>query len=144
MKETYTKGVAVHRGPESCIGSCKGSGEALTGENAGQVSSSEITIPGCRPCFLVGKAIWRMALSRVMRRTRGVLDPVHVWTPYVREPGDPRSAREAGRLAGRSGKVCGRNPDMYATGKSDTFIVPMKPPNKVGPCDGGGGGGKGL
>ena len=34
--------------------------------------------------------------------------------------------------AGRSGKVCGRNPDMHAVEKSDIGIVPKKAPNKVG------------
>ena len=30
-----------------------------------------------------------------------------------------------------SGKVCGRNPDMYAAGKSYTGVVPMKEPNEA-------------
>jgi RNA-directed DNA polymerase len=34
------------------------------------------------------------------------------------------------RVPGRSGKTCGRNPDVDATGKSDTGIVPMNAPNK--------------
>jgi len=33
--------------------------------------------------------------------------------------------------AGRSGKACGRNPDMYATEKSDIGIVLKKEPNKT-------------
>ena len=61
----------------------------LTGENAGQPLSSEITHPGCRPCFLMGKTILREGvIQRAFRRSRGVLDPVHAWTLYVREPGD--------------------------------------------------------
>ncbi|MGA1825365.1 MAG: hypothetical protein ACMUIP_11965 [bacterium] len=35
-------------------------------------------------------------------------------------------------MVGRSGKVCGRNPDMYATEKSDIGVVPKKVPNKTG------------
>ena len=31
----------------------------------------------------------------------------------------------------RLGKVCGHNPNMYATEKSDTVVVPEKGPNKV-------------
>ena len=64
----------------------------LTGESAGQPLSSEITHPGCRPCFSKGKAILREGvIQRAFRRSRGVLDPVHAWTLYDREPGDLHS-----------------------------------------------------
>lgn len=42
MKEPYGEGVATHADPESCAGDREDAGEALTGENAGQVSSREI------------------------------------------------------------------------------------------------------
>jgi hypothetical protein len=61
----------------------------LTGENAGQPLTSEITHPGCRPCHLKGKATLRRGVrQRAFRRSRGVLEPVHAWKLYVREPGD--------------------------------------------------------
>jgi len=44
-------------------------------------------------------------------------------------------AAPAGRLrkpsSGRSGKACGRNPDAYAAGKSDTSILPVNAGNKA-------------
>ena len=40
--------------------------------------------------------------------------------------GRPRKA-----AAGRSGKACGHNPDVYAGGKSDIGIVPVNAGNKV-------------
>jgi hypothetical protein len=43
MKESYDKGLAGHIGPESCLDVPRGRGEALTGESAGVVLSSEIT-----------------------------------------------------------------------------------------------------
>jgi RNA-directed DNA polymerase len=43
MKESYGEGLATHTGPESCVAARKGSGEALTGERAGQVFSRERT-----------------------------------------------------------------------------------------------------
>src|SRR4051812_954735 len=46
MKESHGEGVANHTGPESCTGGRKAAGEALTGEDAGQVLSSEIEAPG--------------------------------------------------------------------------------------------------
>jgi hypothetical protein len=36
MKELCIEGVATHDDPESCAGGRKGTGEALTGENAGR------------------------------------------------------------------------------------------------------------
>jgi len=42
MKELHGEGQATHPGPESCACTRKGSGEALTGENADQPLSCEI------------------------------------------------------------------------------------------------------
>jgi hypothetical protein len=36
MEELYTEGVAIRGDPESCVGGCKGTGEALTGARAGR------------------------------------------------------------------------------------------------------------
>src|SRR5262249_6177719 len=36
MRELYTEGVAIHGGPESCVGVREGAREALTGVRAGQ------------------------------------------------------------------------------------------------------------
>ena len=36
MKELYGEGLATHADPESCVGSRKGAGEALTGAHAGR------------------------------------------------------------------------------------------------------------
>jgi hypothetical protein len=46
MQEPYKKGVANHRGPESCAEGREATSEALAGENAGQPLSSEITPTG--------------------------------------------------------------------------------------------------
>ena len=35
MREPYIEGVAIHGGPESCVGVREGAGEALTGVRAG-------------------------------------------------------------------------------------------------------------
>jgi len=35
MRELYIEGVAIHGGPESCVGAREGAGEALTGVRAG-------------------------------------------------------------------------------------------------------------
>jgi len=56
MREPHKKGVAHHFGPESCASGREAAGEALTGEDIGQVSSSEIITLVCRPCSDKGKA----------------------------------------------------------------------------------------
>ena len=36
MEELYAEGVAIHGGPESCVGAREGAGEALTGARVGR------------------------------------------------------------------------------------------------------------
>jgi RNA-directed DNA polymerase len=45
LKLSYIEGLAIHDGPESCIGVRKGEDEALTGVRAGWVLSREIHAP---------------------------------------------------------------------------------------------------
>jgi hypothetical protein len=45
MKVSYSEGVAIHTGSESCTFVGNGASEALTGVRAGQVSSCEIEPP---------------------------------------------------------------------------------------------------
>src|SRR2546422_10733168 len=67
MKVSYSEGVAIHTGPESCTFVRKGEGEALTGERAGQVWSREIEPPsrqrwplrGADAVELSGRQDWR-------------------------------------------------------------------------------------
>ena len=48
MKESYRKGIADHRDPESCVCSRKAAGEALTGAQAGYGTAQSETpsMPG--------------------------------------------------------------------------------------------------
>ena len=75
----------------------------------------------------------RRLYSEPYYRPRGVVDPEHAWTLYAREPGDlgPTPERVLS-LSGRSGKACGRKPDMHVAEGSDIGVVPMKGPNKSG------------
>ena len=77
MQEPYMEGVANHHGPKSCAGGGNVAGEALAGENAGRLLSSEITGPGRRPRWLAGKATQHATVTRVARRSRGVVEPAH-------------------------------------------------------------------
>ena len=54
MREPYTEGVAIHGGPESCVGVREDVGEALTGVRAGQPLSREIEPPSHKRWPLLG------------------------------------------------------------------------------------------
>jgi hypothetical protein len=69
MRTPDIEGVAIHDGPESCIGVCEGDGEALTGVRAGQPLSREITASGCRRRLTRRKATLPAALARAVRWT---------------------------------------------------------------------------
>ncbi|MEI7902006.1 MAG: hypothetical protein WCK89_17275 [bacterium] len=62
MKEPYEKGLANRLGPASCAGDGNIAGVAGTGVHAGQVLTSEITTPACRPCPDMGKATRQLTL----------------------------------------------------------------------------------
>src|SRR5437016_13767632 len=97
MKVSYSEGVALHTGSESCTFVRKGGGEELRGERAGQVWIREIEPPsrqrwplrGADVVELSGRQDWR----RRYRET--LLDParsetlsmyVSILSGYVRQP----------------------------------------------------------
>ena len=133
MQEPYKKGVAIHLGPESCAGGRKASGEALTGENAGQPLSSEITSTGVPTLWNGGeghmpnrarrKRFDNAAESETLR-TRG-----HSMSGNRETPAAPSSDGDEGR----SEKAGRPTPDAHAAGESDDPIVPAKRTNKAGP-----------
>jgi hypothetical protein len=83
----YDEGLAIRIGPEPCVGTREGDGEASAGEHIGQPLSRESKIvPGAHVVIFTegnmdGRAI---ASARPARRGRR---PWHVWKLLVREPG---------------------------------------------------------
>jgi hypothetical protein len=55
MRVLYIEGVAIHDGPESCVGACEGAGEALTGVHVGRAIEPRHGCPGCRRCWKSGR-----------------------------------------------------------------------------------------
>jgi hypothetical protein len=83
----YDEGVATRIGPEPCVGTREGGGEASAGEHIGQPLSREsLKVPGADGVvFPEGNMGWRdIASARPTRRGRR---PWHVWKLLVREPG---------------------------------------------------------
>ena len=75
MRELYIEGVAIHDGPESCVGVREGGGEALTGVRVGQPSSCENKISRAPTLYVWWKAIRQNTISQVSVRLGVVKDP---------------------------------------------------------------------
>lgn len=131
MKEPYGEGLTNHTGPESCAGTCEGTGEALTGVHTGEVLSCEINSSGVPTAFTGTEG---NIVHGDMRET--CADPAQSETLSMcgnslhgnREiPEVPvRKVR-----ADRPEKVQCRTSGMNASGKSDGCIVPEMPANKA-------------
>jgi hypothetical protein len=104
-----SEGLAIHTDPESCAGIREGAGEALTGARIGGVSSGVSNIVRGADAVV---ACRRQQVEVRHREDRShpasSLDPQHVRTSLVREPGDLRSALGS-RAQSRVGKVGGRS-----------------------------------
>ena len=94
VKVRYSEGVAIHTDPESCAGHCREAvREALIGARIGEVLSGESNVVRGADAVVA----CRRQQARVRHREdpghpASSLDPEHVHTSLVREPGDLRSA----------------------------------------------------
>ena len=76
MKVLYGEGVAIHTGPESCVGIREDAGEASAGERIGQPLSREKLDQSRVPtCSITRKATWTGAIARAPARPGVVEDP---------------------------------------------------------------------
>ena len=93
MRVLCIEGVAIHGGPESCVGVREGVGEALTGGVWAGLLSREMTISsGCRRSHFKRKAMPPVALARVAGGPRAVEEPRH-----ARRSSCARTGRSHGR-----------------------------------------------
>ena len=132
MQEPHKKGLANHLGPESCADARKGMGEALTGEDAGQPLSSEITTSACRPSPDRGKAIRRAAYQRERLFDAAESETLCMRGSSMRENRETPGVPSADGGEGRSEKATSPTSDMHASGESDDLVVPTKRANKTG------------
>ena len=105
METLYTKGVAIHGGPESCVGDPRGRSEALTGVRVGRAIEPRNAHFGVPTLSKEPKATSLAALSRAVSGPRAVGEPGHAWSLHAREPGDPVTARPVDDRAGRPGNA---------------------------------------
>ena len=110
VKVHYSEGAAIHTDPESCAGHCREAvREALTGGRAGEVLSGESNaVRGADAVVASRRQQVQVRHRKDLRHPASSLDPEHVRTSLVREPGDLRSAL-GNRPQGRIGKAGGRS-----------------------------------
>ena len=109
MQVRYSEGLAIHTDPESCAGIREDAGEALTGARIGGVSSGVSNIVrGADAVVACRRQQVGVRHREDLSRPASSLDPQHVRTSLVREPGDLRSALGS-RAQGRIGKAGGRS-----------------------------------
>ena len=131
MKVHCGEGVAIHIGPEPCVGIREGVGEASAGEHTGQPLSreSKIILSADVVRITEGNTDGReIASARPARRGRR---PWHVWKPFAREPGDLEFGQRR-NTAGPHREDEESKPMMREREKSDPAIVARKPANKAG------------
>jgi hypothetical protein len=105
-RKSNIEGVAIHDGPESCVGVREDDGEALTGVRAGwAIEPRNQRNRGADVVNLGGRQHLRRRYTRVVGGPRAVGDPTHVRNFHAREPGDLALVRSVDRGEGRSGKA---------------------------------------
>ena len=87
MRVRCIEGVAIHSGPEPCVGVREDEGEASVGECIGQPLSRERFIPGADTVTYVEGNTHERASASAQKIRRG-LRPWHVQKLFAREPGD--------------------------------------------------------
>src|SRR4051812_26844761 len=100
MRVLYIEGVAIHGGPESCVGVREGVGEALTGVVQAGLLSREITSSGCRRRHTRRKAMSSAALARVVGGLCAVTGTWACTEFFMRENREIRSSPASGRGLG--------------------------------------------
>ena len=106
MRTPDIEGVAIHGGPESCVGDPRGRSEALTGVRAGQLLSREITVFGVPTSSheAEGHTAGSVSASRPVNPARS--ENLCMYGVLMRENREiPLLARPVDRWAGRPGNV---------------------------------------
>jgi hypothetical protein len=106
LKGLYVEGVAIHDGPESCVGVREGVGEVLTGVRAGWASEPRNSCIRGADAVQVAEGNTAASVFASWRGPRGVREPVHARDLSMRENREvPWSPACGDGWAGRAGKA---------------------------------------
>ena len=131
MKVHDGKGVAIRTGPEPCVGTREGVGEASVGEYIGQPLSRENLSNLGADVFESPEGNMDGCDSASLRPTQRGPRPWHVWKLFAREPGDLGFGQRR-HTAGPHREDEESKPMMHEPERSDSAIVARKPANKAG------------
>ena len=131
MKVHHGEGVAIRIGPEPCVGTREGDGEASVGEHIGQPLSRENLNRLGADVFEITEGNMGGRVIASARPTRRGRRPWHVWTLFAREPGDLGFGQRR-NAAGPHREDEELKPMMHEPEKSDSAIVATKPANNAG------------
>ena len=131
MKVRHDEGVAIRIGPEPCVGTREGVGEASVGERIGQLWSRESKIVSGADVVRITEGNMDGGVIASARPTRRGRRPWHVWTLFAREPGCLRFGQWR-NTAGPHREDEESKPMMHEPEKSDSAVVATKPANKAG------------
>ena len=109
MQVHCDEGVVIHIGPEPCIASRKGRGEASAGERIGQPLSRERKLIPRADAVRKAEGNTDGHVTASARAPRRGLRPWHVRKLFEREPGGPASGRRGRTTTVRIGKVRSRS-----------------------------------
>ena len=108
MQVHHGEGVAIRIGPEPCVGTREGDGEASAGEHIGQPWSRESKKVLGADVVRITEGNMDGGVIASARPTRRGRRPWHVWKLFVREPGDlgfGQRGNTRGSASGRRGVV---------------------------------------
>ena len=106
MEEPYTEGVAIHGGPEPCVGDPRGRSEALDrGTHRPAIEPRNGVNRGADVVMTGGRQHRWRRYARVAGGPREVGEPVHVRNLHAREPGDPTIALPPGTVRAARGRL---------------------------------------
>jgi hypothetical protein len=131
VKVPYDEGVASHIGPEPCVGTREGDGEASAGERIGQPWSRESKIVSGADVVRITEGNMDGRVSASACLTWRGRRPWHVWTLFVRESGDLGFGQRS-LTVGPHREDEASKPMMHELEKFDFAIVATKPANKAG------------
>jgi hypothetical protein len=126
----HGEGVAIRIGPEPCVGTREGVGEASVGEHTGQSLSRESLIVPSADVVEITEGNTDGCVSASVRPTRRGRRPWHVWKLFAREPGGLGFGQRRD-TAGPHREDEESKPMMHEPEKSDSAIVARKPANKA-------------
>jgi hypothetical protein len=130
VKIHHDEGVAIRIGPEPCVGTREGVGEASVGERIGQPLSRESLKVLGADVVRITEGNMDGSVIASPRPTRRGRRPWHVRTLFERESGDLGFGQRRNTV-GLHREDEESKPMMHEPEKSDSAIVAVKPTNKT-------------